>query len=401
MKKRIFLTSLFMIGLGILFMTGCQTKEVTSAKVYIQQDNWDKAIEQLELAVAQYPTDAEAWYLLGEGYATRGEWQQMNNAFNKSLKIIPTWEPQIKSTRDKYWVTNLNSGVNRINSGDTPGAIRQFKTCTQIEPGRVEAYRNLAVSYLKADSLELAADTYLEVVIYLARASKNTSLEKVSLLALGDKQSKLVDISAYKLVPDKQKTIDLIHEAARALSQIKDYSNVIALENEALQMDPTQTDAIINMAMAYDLMGDQQKAMDEYQKALDKTPNDKDLIFNLGRLYYQNENYDQAIELFKKTIAMNPEDYDANLIVGNAFLSMGDELRKKLVEKDHNGQAVTKEERDKLTSFYADAVPYLEKAVSLKGDDANVWNNLGIAYVNSGNTAKGKECFDKSESLKK
>jgi hypothetical protein len=47
-------------------------------------------------------------------------------------------------------------------------------------------------------------------------------------------------------------------------------------------------------------------------------------------------------------------------------------LRKKLVEKDQNNQAITKEERDKLTTFYTDAIPYLEKAVSIKGDDANV-----------------------------
>ena len=53
------------------------------------------------------------------------------------------------------------------------------------------------------------------------------------------------------------------------------------------------------------------------------------------------------------------------------------------------------------TEFYKQAVPYLEKASELKPDDASVWNNLGVAYVNIGEEKKGKEAFDRSEALQK
>jgi tetratricopeptide (TPR) repeat protein len=45
--------------LAVTLFLGCQTKEVTSAKVYQQQGNWDKMIEQLEQAVKIYPKDAK------------------------------------------------------------------------------------------------------------------------------------------------------------------------------------------------------------------------------------------------------------------------------------------------------------------------------------------------------
>jgi Flp pilus assembly protein TadD len=50
--------------------------------------------------------------------------------------------------------------------------------------------------------------------------------------------------------------------------------------------------------------------------------------------------------------------------------------------------------------MYQQAIPYLEKALSIKDSDANVWNNLGVAYVNVGNTEKGQEAFDKAETLR-
>ena len=100
MKKRFAVVAL--LGLAFSLLIFCQSKQVTSAKVYMQQEKWDKAIEQLELAVQLYPNDAEAHYLLGKGYAVRGEREKMNEMFDQSLKLSPKFEQQIKAIREKY-----------------------------------------------------------------------------------------------------------------------------------------------------------------------------------------------------------------------------------------------------------------------------------------------------------
>lgn len=192
----------------------------------------------------------------------------------------------------------------------------------------------------------------------------------------------------------------MIHALANTYFQLKNYDEVVKLESRAVELNPDDIDAVINLALAYDFLGQTEKAMSEYSKALEKNPDEKDLIFNLGRLYYMNDDYEKAIELFERAIKANPDDYDANLNVGNAYLSMGDNLRKTLVEKENENQQVTQEELDQLKELYNKAIPYLEKAVEVKGDDPNVWNNLGVAYVNVGDADKGKECFDKAESLR-
>ncbi len=365
MRAKIAVFMLLLGSLALVLMMACQTKEVTSAKVYIQQDNWDKAIEQLEQAVKLYPNDAEAYFLLGEGYGNQGEWSKMNEAFDKSLANSPKFEPQIKSNREKYWVTTFNAGVGRINSGDTEGAIKQFKTCLLIDPKRAEAYKNLAYSYTRIDSLDAAKNIYVKFL---------------------------------KVEPNN---IETMQSLASIYFQLKDYEAVVDLEKKALKLEPENSDAIANIALAYDFLGKKEEAIETYNEALAKNPNDKDLLFNLARLYYMNNQYNKAIELFQKVIKLDPNDFDSNYNVGNAYLSMGENFRKSLVKKENDGGQITQEDKDKLISFFKQAIPFLEKAKSIKPDDPNLWNNLGIAYVQTGNSEKGKECFDQAEKLKK
>jgi tetratricopeptide (TPR) repeat protein len=364
MRSKIAILLVATMSLSAMLFMACQTKEVTSAKVYIQQDNWDKAIEQLEEAVSLYPGDAEAHYLLGDGYGNQGKWLKMNEMFDKSLAIGSTFEPQIKSIKEKHWVTTFNSGVNRINGEDTEGALKQFKTCLAIDPNRAEAYKNLAFTYMRLDSLQEARVTY----------------------------KKFLDV--------EPENVETIHALANLNFQLKNYDEVVELETKVLELNPKDSDAVANLALAYDFLGEKEKAMATYEKAIQDSPDDKDLVFNLARLHYVNGDYDKAVALFQKVIAIDPEDFDSNLNVGNAYLQMADEYRKSLAKREEAGEEITQEDMDKLIEYYRQSIPYMEKASEKKPEDANIWNNLGVAHIQAGNAEKGKECFDKAEELK-
>jgi len=349
--------------LATIILVSCQSKEVTSAKVYIQQDNWEKAKEQLLTAVDVYPNDLEAHYLLGEAYANEREWVKMNESFDKSLKIGPKFEPQIKNTLEKNWVTAFNTGVSKINANDMEAAIGKFKDCLLINPERVEGYKNLAVSLTRTDNYAEAKNVYQQ---YLAIDPKD---------------------------------LEIIQQLAQVHFELKEYTEVVELEKKILEIEPENVDAIVNLALAYDFLGDADMAIETYEKALSKNPNEKDLLFNLGRLYYVRNDYDKAIENFDRVIEQDPEDFDSNLNVGNALLTIADNERKRLLEKENDGQTVTANERENMKNLYCRAVPYLEKAVSIKDDNPNVWNNLGVAAINCGEKEKGEAAFKKAEEL--
>lgn len=370
MNKRLVVWALFIAAFASMLFLGCQSKEVTSAKVYQQQGNWDKMIEQLESAVQIYPKDAEAFYLLGVAYGQKSDMERMSANFDKSLSAGPQFETQIKNERDKYWVTNFNSGVGKINvkdgkPADLDGAAKQFQLCTVIDPKRTDAYRNLAVTHMRANNLEAAKDAYIKL---LAVDTKNASV---------------------------------FNEVARLCMQMKDFPCATEMAQKAIEAAPDKTEGIVNLALAYDMMGEREKAMAEYDKALAKNPNDADLMFNVARLYFNSGDFDKAVQMFQKVISQNPEDYDANVNVGNAYLNMAEDVRKKLVEKEKSKAQISEDELAKLKTMYKEAIPFLEKAISQKGDNNTIWYNLGVAYINIGNAEKGKQCFDKAESLRK
>jgi tetratricopeptide (TPR) repeat protein len=369
MKKVLTLILPLVVLMALITTMGCQTKEVTSAKVYISQNNWEKAIEQLEQAVQIYPADAEARYLLGEGYGNKGMWEKMNEMFNQSLALAPTFSAQIKNTREKYWVSTFNQGVAKVNAkeGETAnleGAAKDFGDAVKIDPARIEAYKNLAYTFLRSNNTAGAIKAYQDYLVV------------------------------------NPKEISILNELTRLYLENKEFANAQETAKTVLAIDSANLDAITNLAMAYDLNGQNDLAKQTYEEALVKNPNDQDLIFNLARLNYLNKGYDKAIELFQKVISLNPDDYDANLNVGNAYLTMADDLRKSLVDKESAKQTVDDTDVAKLKEFYRAAIPFLEKAIAVKPENSAVYYNLGVAYVNIGEAVKGAEFFNKAEELR-
>ncbi len=197
---------------------------------------------------------------------------------------------------------------------------------------------------------------------------------------------------------------DAIQGLAKLYFDDKQFDKVVDLMKKVLKVDPEDKDAIANLALAYDYTGNKEMAVQTYENALEKNPNDTDLMFNLARLRFMDGEYDKAIDLFNRVLGQNPNDYDANVSVGNAYLQMGDEYRKTLVEKENNNQEVTVAERERLESFYQDSIPYLEKALQIWRETrpdqpvpSGLYNNLGIAYVQVGDSEKGAEYFELGE----
>lgn len=78
----------------------CSSTELTSAKLYIQQKNWDKALTALEKDVEKNPKSDEGYYLLGVVYGEKETYDKMMEAFNNSLAISNTYKSQIDDSKN-------------------------------------------------------------------------------------------------------------------------------------------------------------------------------------------------------------------------------------------------------------------------------------------------------------
>ena len=81
-------------------------------------------------------------------------------------------------------------------------------------------------------------------------------------------------------------------------------------QERALALDPSNVDAVGQLAFAYANLGEFDKALEYLDKAILTSPHDRSLHFWYGGKAEANfalKRYDQAIESARRTIAINPE----------------------------------------------------------------------------------------------
>ncbi len=343
MKKFLLLLSSLMLITALLF-TGCQPPEVTSAKVYMNDNNYEMALEQAKTAVEKYPDNATAWFTLGKVHSELKNIKEMVDAYDKSLEISSKHADEINNTKEILWFSYFNQGIENYKNNKLEEAVQNFKNTITLKPDDMNAYKNLALCYSNLDDDEKTISTL----------------------------KKALEIDPDNV--DMQRTLGVAHYQAHEFEKAIDIFQQVAEKTES---DTAQTEiyaeAIQRIAFSYDQLGQSEKAINAYKTALDIFPDNTDLIYNLGRLYYMQENYENAIENFKQIAEKNLDDYDAVYNTAMAYLRAG------------------KNE---------EAIPYFKKAIEIKPDSYDAWNNLGIVYVRANMSQKGKEAFDKADELK-
>jgi len=320
-------TLMTILTFGILFavtLTGCQSVYVTSAKVYLQQNDLDNAREQLLLGLQKNPRDAQAHFLLGEIYARQKMYSEMISTFNASLAVNERYKSDIEEIREKHFRDHYNNAVEHFNNQRIDQAIEELRTVTLIDPGDQEGWALLGKSHVRNEQPE-------EAIAALTRA--------------------------IELDPNFEKMDDRILLMEMYYSQ-EQFQEALNAAMEILRQDSANKEAIRMTAFCYNQLGLPEKAIEYYLQALENQPDDSDLVFNLGLLYEQMERYDDALTQFHRAFELNPEDKEAIL---------------------HCAQTYLERREDNLK-----AIECFKKAIELDPDNPEIWNNLGIAQIRAG-----------------
>ena len=97
MKKYSLLAPLIGLLAASLAFVGFQSSsaELTSAKLYMQKSEWNKAEAELEKAVKSDSLDEESWYYLGIVRGEQKNYPGLMDAFAQALKISPVHKKDI------------------------------------------------------------------------------------------------------------------------------------------------------------------------------------------------------------------------------------------------------------------------------------------------------------------
>ena len=291
---------------AVIFV-GCSSQEYTSAKLYIQQEEWKKAEEFLIKAIDVEPENPEIPYQLGYHiYALqKKDWQRMNESFDKALaidsnkKILEqgkTVKEFVIMARTQFWAEMYNKGVAEFNE-----------------------YRTVPMDQ-KDTALKKAITTFeISATIKTDEAQTYTMLSTCNHLAGNTDKSESYILKAVELSPNDA-NVNLT--AGQIFMQKQEFETALPFVKKAVELDPSNTKSIRNLAQIYYDIGQLEESIQTYEVAINKEtePTVKaDLYFNLGILYNKVGNLEEAEYNFMNSLDENPDDIEAVMGMAQVF----------------------------------------------------------------------------------
>lgn len=330
------------LSLGLLaalcIASGCQSTALTSAKLYLQEDEPERAKQQLLAAAESTPDDPEVHFLLGRVYGLEGDWVAMAAALDRSGALSTRFAPDIAQVRRYYWTQNYNAGVTAATAAepDHAAASQAFAAATVIDPTEVSGWRNLAFTHYVLGASDEAIGAYRQALMV---APQDT-------LVLSGLSTLLVQEGRYE-------------EAATAL-------------RELVKLAPGDAAAFVNLGIACERLQDEAAAEDAFRQALLIDPDMALAHYGLGNLYWGQGLYEQAGAAYQKAVSEDPEDVDARFNLAMVHLRL---------END------------------AAALPLLQRLSEQVPDNGAVWRQLSLVYARQDNVELAKAADAKAKAL--
>lgn len=358
----------------------CSSTELTSAKLYIQQDNLDKAIEALQKEVEKNPKSDEGFYLLGYAYGEKGDIKGMLDNFDKSASISNKFAANIDESKKYHWADNFNKGVMVFNQaskvGDTDSAtvvferaIDRFNNAIMCQPDSSDTYLNLAYAYINMGNRDLAIEPLQKVV----------ELKKTE-----DSYIQLADLYLQKGL-----TLKADGNKDEAMNQ---FNSAVTLLEEGKTLYPNNGDILLLLSNSYIAADKLDIAKDAFKEGVEREPENKFYRYNYGSLLLNAEEFENAAEQLEVALKLDSEYENAIYNLAVTYVKWGAKTREELEKQEI--------ESDEYKAKFELALPLLEKYLTIKEDEGAVWDLLGKVYANLGMSEKSKNAFEKADMYK-
>jgi len=379
MKRALSIILLLSMAVGFSAFQ-CSSTELTSAKLYIQQNNLDKALESLQQEVEKNPKSDEGYYLLGYVMGEKGEIDAMLENFAKSTDISNKFAKNIDESKKYHWADGFNKGVQIFNkaskNGDTDSAtviflkaIDKFNGAIACQPDSADTYKNLAYAYINMGDRDAAIEPYHKVV--------ELTKDEDAYVQLGD-----LYVQQGIMLKDSGKEDEGMQSLNKAIKVLE----------EGKTTYPNSSDILLLLSNSYIAADQLEVAKEAFKEGVEQDPENQYYRYNYGSLLLNAEEYEAAAEQLEKALEIDPEYENAiyNLAVTN--VKWGAKMREEMEEKEI--------ESDEYKAKFQDALPLLEKYLTIKEDEGVVWDLLGKVYANLGMADKSIEAFEKADLYK-
>jgi eukaryotic-like serine/threonine-protein kinase len=345
--------------------------------------------------------------------------------FGANLGLTLTLEPQsAELVKVTYSLLNAQTGASVGGGSVTVPTIDAFAVEQNVTQGTVKALRlqllpeeEAALKYHGTDNAE-AYQYYLQAQGYVLDHTKTERLDIAALMArdalkldpnFGMAKAVLGKSYWFKYENTKQKqwiepaqsgcndAVKLGNAGAAGhvcLGLIDDgtghYPEAAAEYQLALGLEPSNEEAAIGLASAYEHEGKITEAERAFQQAIQVHPNSRYSYNMVGTFYRRRNQYDKALQMYAKAVQIAPDWYGTYVNIGAIYFEMGqydkaiDPLMKSIAIRPSYPGYVNLGAAYFGLGRFDDAAKAYQEAIKLDPEQQVVWGDLGAALYYSG-----------------
>ncbi|MFH1213629.1 MAG: tetratricopeptide repeat protein [Candidatus Neomarinimicrobiota bacterium] len=311
--------------IGMFFLDACDPPEITSAKVYFQQNNPVAAEEQLLLAIKKYPENSQAYLLLATMiYRPAKRYDEAKQMLESVKRLDPTKEKETNDVIKGMWAEIHTDGATMFNS-----ALKAFLPMEKDSLLGVAAQIFVHAIDFKSD--ETLTYNGLIKCYYILNDSAN--VEKYGKMMLDKnlfdkdvvnyyfqviwKPSRQDEIFAQldQLIAAHPDVIDLQIIKIQFLAQVNRNEEALSSTNILLEKDPYNLDIIYIAAQLLTKLGKFEDAKYQYQKVVASDPTNLELLTRVTEAVFKNKDWLESEDYARKIIEL-----DANSTFGYEVL---------------------------------------------------------------------------------
>lgn len=356
---------------------------VNRAKVLIEQNKYEEALDILLKALELPQKDALVYKYLGLVYERLGDFEKSVENYQTSADLNP---------QDRNIWQRL--GFALISIGKYENAVKSFENSDKVQSNNSDTFTGWGMALMKQHKYAEAHEKFIE-----AAKHNKYNFSAVFLCAVMEIKLEMYDKAEMKLTflanvcPNANNTF----EFARLKYLKKDYDSAIHYAHKSLDFNSNMLPSYILLGQLYALKFDSENSLKYFQTAEDKNLRNVALYLEWGKVLEKFEKYDEAKSKLLKALELDAENVEIN-----SYLGLCCAARKELDEaKPLLEKALEKEPENKVVKQALGIIAYENdetyKALELlRSDDEDAVNSYYLAkcYEKLNNDTKVKDYYE-------
>ncbi|MFW9257737.1 tetratricopeptide repeat protein [Nostoc sp. CALU 546] len=314
---------------------------------------------------------------------------------------VGAWILQLPKPVSDAQKTLYQQGVNKYESGNYEGAVKDFNQAIELDPQNALAYNKRGDAYYRLGDYEQAQ----------ADSSQAILLNPQDANAYFDRGFAFYGLSKYKeAIADYTQAIKLNSENAYAYygrglarSQVKDNKGAIGDFSKAIALKPEYTEAYLQRGILRRRLKQRLAAIQDFDAIIKINPSDAKAYYQRGLTQFLNKQQYAALKDYTDAININPKYIEAFLNRGDIYSDLGNKVEatedyNTILEIDPKFIAAYIHRGIHRFSFgnYKGAIEDYTEALKLDTNNVAAYNNRGNAYLELGNTKAANQDYSRA-----